>query len=171
MIGLLGSGILGGGAGVVTTLAKIVADSIDRRSKRKHELKMAPFHQKELEIEQAREEFIASNKLQIAELEQATSLAEMEVDDRTSARDNDACKYLKDVPDNAPKFVIFMMGLVDFCRGMTRPIVTWMLVIFICLQYAGVIKIPIEEEVIFIINEMAAACITFWFGGKIRLSK
>ncbi len=171
MIEILGSGVIGGAFGGIASLGKVIADAVDKQRERKHEEKMMPFRQKELEIEQQREQFVAQNALEVAELDQLASMADLDVEERKSAREHDACKYLSALPDNSSPAVTFLMAIVDFCRGITRPLVTWMLVIFVSLQYAGVINVPADPMVIAVVNELTGACITFWFGGKITLRK
>ncbi len=168
---VVGTGLLGGAIGGITSLGKIIADSVDKKQQRKHDAMMAPFVQKEREMEAEREKFVATHRMQVAGMQQTTSLADMEVEDRSSARENDACKYLSSVPDGSSWFVLLLMALVDFCRGMTRPLITWLLVVFICLQYAGFIELPEDTAVILVINELAGACVAFWFGGKIASKK
>lgn len=168
---IIGTGVLGGAIGGLTSLGKIVADTVDKQRQRKHEEKMAPFIQQERALEMEREKFVADNKMQVAEMQQATSLADLEVRDRESARENDACKYLSAVPEGSSGFVRGLMAIVDFCRGLTRPLITWLLVIAICLQYAGFIRLPDNYEVILVINELTGACIAFWFGSKIAVKK
>lgn len=122
------SGVLGGGA---TGLLGILIQQWGEHKKRGHDLDvMKQQHLQTLELSRQENEqklqlanVTTASAERLAEIQAAARAEEMSSEDYRASMDNDRARYLS--PEAQKNwFVIVMMGIVDFMRGIIRPGIT-----------------------------------------------
>lgn len=122
------SGVLGGGA---TGLLGILIQQWGEHKKRGHDLDvMRQQHLQTLELSRQENEqklqlanVTTASAERLAEIQAAARAEEMSSEDYRASMDNDRARYLS--PEAQKNwFVIVMMGIVDFMRGIIRPGIT-----------------------------------------------
>lgn len=122
------SGVLGGGA---TGLLGILIQQWGEHKKRGHDLDvMKQQHLQTLELSRQENEqklqlanVTTASAERLAEIQAAARAEEVSSEDYRASMDNDRARYLS--PEAQKNwFVIVMMGIVDFLRGIIRPGIT-----------------------------------------------
>lgn len=121
-------------------------------------------------------------KIEITETEYKgkTDVAESEAFGKSYSADRAA--YMTWMPENKIASVIIgiMFALVDFVRGMTRPVLTAYLCVlttWLALQVYALIKMPLTHEqaynlmsqIIFVILYLTTTVVLWWFGTRNKL--
>lgn len=156
MLDLIMSVVSGGATGLVGMLLSGVLSFFKERGERDHELKL-----RSLDIELAKAEASSAERVAAVEAESASEQAEMAA---LEASYREASARMSRPHDG------FLLQLVDFVRGMTRPVLTWGLVGLVAWIYfslSGELAVDeLRNRIIQTVLYLATAAVLWWFGQR-----
>ena len=157
MLDTIMSVLTGGATGLLGTVVSGAIDFFQSRAEHKREMDL-----RRLDIELAQTEAGAAEKVAAIEAEGARHAAELEA---MEASYREASSRMSRAGDG------FLMKLVDFVRGMTRPVLTWGLValvgtIYFTLGAAGLEPESIKPRIVETVLYLATAAVLWWFGQR-----
>ena len=144
--------LTGGATGVLGTLISFGTNYLERKQK----------HAQELEL---RDRDIDLAKIESAGLERVAQIEAESREDQAAWRGFEESFREARARWSRPGDG-FMMLFVDFCRGMTRPGLTWLFVCLVGGIYFTVADGETETKVIDTILYLATTCVTWWFGAR-----
>jgi len=174
---VLGSIGLGGVTGLIGSAMTAYVNYKNQKLAFAHEENMVRIEQETIKLE-------AQTKIEIAETEYAgkKDIAESEAFGKSFATDK--ATYMTWLPENKIAAVIIgiLFALVDFVRGMTRPIITAYLAVlttWLAYQVYVLIQSPLTQDqaydlmsqIIFVILYLTTTVILWWFGTRNKLFK
>jgi hypothetical protein len=179
------TGVLSGGA---TGLIGLAVQQWGEASKRKSDLEVLRENNK-LTLQLSAQE--AAHKLETAKVDAASAerLAELEAmaradsnasSDYRAAVKSDKATYLDKGAQAKSRFATWLMAIVDFCRGMTRPGVTWYATVLqgylvywlmdmisrSSISMTSDLQNKLVSEIIGTTSYIVTTSIVFWFGGR-----
>jgi len=172
---VLGSIGLGGITGLFGTAITAYVNYKNQKLAFEHQEKMARIDQETIKLE-------TQAKIEITETEYKgkRDVAESEAFKESFAADK--ASFLTWLPENRIASIIIgiLFAIVDFVRGMTRPILTAYLCIlttWLALQVYALIKIPLTEDqayelmsqIIFVVLYLTTTVVLWWFGTRNKL--
>ena len=157
MLDTIMSVLTGGATGLLGTVVSGAIDFFQSRAEHKREMDL-----RRLDIELAQTEAGAAEKVAAIEAEGARDAAALEA---MEASYREASSRMSRPGDG------FLMKLVDFVRGMTRPVLTWGLValvgtIYFTLGAGGLEPESIKPRIIETVLYLATAAVLWWFGQR-----
>lgn len=157
MVEMLMSVLTGGATGLLGTMVSGAIDFFQSRAEHKREVDL-----RRLDIELARTEAGAAEKVAAIEAEASTDRAELGA---MEASYREASSRMSRAGDG------FLMKLVDFVRGMTRPVLTWGLValvgaIYFTLGAGDLAPESIKPRIIETVLYLTTAAVLWWFGQR-----
>ena len=153
-----GAAILSGGAtGLLGTAISAVADYFQGRAEHKREIEL-----RRLDIEHAKAEADSAERVAAVEAEGRRDAAEW---DAMTASYREAGQRWSRPGDGG------LLQLVDFVRGMTRPLLTWGLValvgaIYFLLGAVDVAAADLRPRIVDTVLYLATAAVLWWFGQR-----
>ena len=154
MLDLLTGLLAGGTTGLLGTIATGVTDYMERRARHREALESQRLDIELAQIEAASVEHRATLALQTAELEAEGRALEASYDE--------ARQRWSGAGEGGP------IVWVDVVRGLTRPLITWLLIILV----AGIYWTSLPEEealrtrIVATVLYLATTCVVWWFGGR-----
>jgi len=157
MLDTIMSVLTGGATGLLGTVVSGAIDFFQSRAEHKREMDL-----RRLDIELAQTEAGAAEKVAAIEAEGARDAAALEA---MEASYREASSRMSRPGDG------FLMKLVDFVRGMTRPVLTWGLValvgtIYFTLGAGGLEPESIKPRIVETVLYLATAAVLWWFGQR-----
>lgn len=149
--------LTGGATGLLGTVVSGAIDFFQSRAEHNRELDL-----RRLDIELAQAEANSAERVAAIEAEGARGRAELEA---MAASYREASSRMSRPGDG------FLMKLVDFVRGMTRPVLTWGLValvgvIYFTLGAGGLEPEAIRPRIIETVLYLTTAAVLWWFGQR-----
>lgn len=178
MFGEIISTIIGGGAtGLLGSLINSVGDYFKQKQQYAHEEKMAEIETKHLSMEIDRDVKISEQE---AEAQMEVAAAETQAESYKA----DTRAYLPAEAVRSNKFIAWLMAIVDFLRGITRPVLTLYLcavTTMIYLQTHVVIEQSgglDQEQAYFLMKNITLGilyltftAVGWWFGSRSKMDK
>lgn len=154
MLDLIGALLTGGATGLLGTAITTASDFFERRAKHRERIEEA-----RLDLELARVE------AQSAEHRAALALETAEVEAETAALEASYAEARQRLSSPGEGGAIVA---VDVVRGLTRPLITWLLVALVAAIYWT--SLPGEEDlrsrIVATVLYLATTCVVWWFGGR-----
>ena len=154
MMDLLTGLLTGGATGLLGTALTTVTDYCERRARHREALASQRLDIELAEVEARSAEHRATLALQSAEIEAETRALE--------ASYSDARRRWSRAGEGG-----WIVG-VDVVRGLTRPVLTWLLILLVAGIYWT--ALPDEEalrtRIVATVLYLATTCVVWWFGGR-----
>ena len=154
MLDIVASLLTGGATGILGVAVSTVTDYMERRARHREAIEQQRLDIELAQIEAASVEHRATLALQTAELEaegRALEASYAEAQQRWSRPGEGA-----------------LIVAVDVVRGLTRPLITWLLIILVAAIYWT--SLPGEEalrdRIVATVLYLATTCVVWWFGGR-----
>ena len=157
MLDMLMSVLTGGATGLLGTIISGGIDFFQARQKHGQELDL-----RRLDIELAKSEAAGAEKVAAIEAEGRGDQAAWEA---MEASYREASSRMSRAGDG------FLMKLVDFVRGMTRPVLTWCLLglvgaIYFLLGAEDLAIVELRPRIVETVLYLATASVLWWFGSR-----
>ena len=154
MLDLIGALLTGGATGLLGTAMTTVSDYFERRARHREAVE-----QGRLDVELARIEAESAERRGALALE----TAEVEAETRALEASYADARQRLSAPGEGGGIVA-----VDVVRGLTRPLITWLLVVLVAAIYWTSLpgETDLRERIIATVLYLATTCIVWWFGGR-----
>lgn len=156
LLDLLSSLLAGGATGVIGASLGSVVEFFKQKQKNEHELALMQAERENMALEIQGRERVATIEAESAEAVEASKafVASIAADRATYSDGRSA-----------------LLVWVDVVRGMTRPVLTTLLVMLVCVMWFTTDNDQLRMQIVATVLYVTTAAVLWWFGSRVKQPK